>query len=117
MKTDEQNLAFKEATIAQLQRAIVPLQGLRALTTDNNINLGFRAIENAFPNAVFPVGCTHKFLSASEQDSSATIGFVAVMLSKLMQFQGAAIWISTSRTLFPGALKGFGVNPDKKSFL
>ena len=68
MKTNEQNQAFKEATIAQLQRQILPLQGLKALSTDNNISLGFPSIENAFPNAVFPIGCTHELLSATAED-------------------------------------------------
>ena len=117
MKTAEQNYAFKRPTIAQLQRSILPLQGFRILPTDNHINLGFPPIESAFPNATFPVGCTHEFLTASQQDSAATYGFLAFMLSRLLQFQGAAIWISTSRTLFPGALQNFGINPDKIIFV
>ncbi len=103
--------------IAQLERDILPLQGLKSLSTDNNINIGFRPIELAFPNATFPIGCTHEFLGASEEDIASTNGFVAVLLSKLMQFQGAAVWISSSRTLFPAALKGFGINPDKIIFV
>ncbi len=103
--------------IAQLERDILPLQGLKSLSTDNNINIGFRPIELAFPNATFPIGCTHEFLGASEEDIASTNGFVAVLLSKLMQFQGAAVWISSSRTLFPTALKGFGINPDKIIFV
>ena len=43
--------------IAQLEKDILPLQGLKSLSTDNNINIGFRAIEHAFPNAIFPIGC------------------------------------------------------------
>ena len=117
MKTDEHIFAFKESTIAQLQRDILPLQGFKTLATDNNINLGFRPIENAFPNAGFPVGCTHEFLVASQTDQAATNGFIAVLLSKLMKFHGAAMWISTSRTLFPGALQNFGINPDKIIFV
>ncbi len=103
--------------IAQLERDILPLQGYKALSTDNNINIGFRPIELAFPNATFPIGCTHEFLSASQEDIASTNGFIAVLLSKLMQFQGTAVWISSSRTLFPAALKGFGINPDKIIFV
>src|SRR3954452_2255464 len=99
--------AVRRDVIAQLERDILPLQGLKVLPTDNNITLGFRPIENAFPNkATFPTGCTHEFLSASQEDIAATNGFVAVLLSKLMQFDGSAVWISASRTLFPAALKG-----------
>jgi len=117
MKTNEQNQALKEAAIAQLQRDILPLQGLKALCTDNNVSLGFPSIENAFTNAVFPEGCTHEFLSATPEDIAATNGFITFLLSKLMQFDGASLWISSSRTLFPASLKRFGVNPDKIIFV
>lgn len=107
----------KENIIAQLQRDILPLQGLKQLATDSQMQLGFRAIENAFPNGCFPVGCTHEFLYPSVEDWAATNGFIAVLLSKLMQFDGAAVWVSASRTLFPAALKRFGVQPDKIIFV
>ena len=107
----------KENIIAQLQRDILPLQGLKQLAADSEIQLGFRAIENAFPNGCFPVGCTHEFLYPSVEDWAATNGFVGVLLSRLMQFDGAAVWVSASRTLFPAALKRFGVQPDKIIFV
>jgi len=103
--------------ISRLERDILPLEGLKLLSTDNNTDLGFRPIENAFPNAVFPIGCTHEFLSSSIEDSGPTSGFIAVLLSKLMQFDGAAVWISSSRTLFPSSLKRFGVEPSKIIFV
>jgi protein ImuA len=56
-------------------------------------------------------------MSASKEDIASTNGFIAVLLSKLMQFDGAAIWISASRKLFPSALKGFGIDPDKIIFV
>jgi len=117
MKINEQTKTFKEAAIAQLQMDILPLQGFKTLSTDNSINIGFRPIENAFPNAKFPAGCTHEFLTTSNEDLASTNGFLAVLLSKLMQFDGAAIWISSSRTLFPASLKRFGIQPDKIIFI
>ena len=103
--------------ISRLERDILPLEGLKLLSADNIINLGFRPIESAFPNAVFPVGCTHEFLTSSIENTAATNGFIGVLLSKLMQFDGAAIWISASRTLFPASLKRFGVEPNKIIFV
>jgi protein ImuA len=103
--------------ISRLERDILPLEGLKLLSSDNIINLGFRPIENAFANAVFPVGCTHEFLSSSIENTAATSGFIGVLLSKLMQFDGAAIWISASRTLFPASLKRFGVEPHRIIFV
>ena len=49
--------------ISQLQRDILPLQGFKKLCTDNNINIGFKPIENAFPNSTFPIGCLHEFIN------------------------------------------------------
>jgi protein ImuA len=103
--------------IAGLKRDILPLQGFKSLPTDNDIHIGFKPIEASFPNRKFPVGCTHEFLYQSIEDWAATNGFIAVLLSKLMQFDGAAIWVSASRTLFPSALKRFGVQPNKIIFI
>jgi len=109
--------AVRRDIISRLERDILPLEGLKLLSTDNNINLDFRPIENAFPNGTFPIGCTHEFLSTSIEDIAPTSGFIAVLLSKLMQFDGAAVWISSSRTLFPASLKRFGVEPNKIIFI
>ena len=51
------------------------------------------------------------------EDGAAACGFIAGILSHLMGSSGAAIWISTARTLFPPALKTFGIQPDKIIFL
>lgn len=107
----------KNNIITQLQKDILPLQGFKTLCTDDNINIGFKPIEAAFPNAIFPIGCMHEFLNTSQENTASTNGFIAALLSKLMQLQGAAIWISTSRTLFPSALKGFNIDPDKIIFV
>lgn len=107
----------KSSVIAQLEREILPLQGLKKLTTDHDINVGLSSIENAFPNYIFPVGCVHEFLSASPEDAASTNGFAAALLSKLMLFQGAAIWISTNKNLFPVALKNFGIEPENIIFV
>src|ERR1700759_3533619 len=109
--------AVRNKVIAQLERDILPLQGLKSLSTDNHINIGFRPLENAFPYSTFPIGCTHEFLYPSVEDWAATNGFIAVLLSKLMQFDGAAIWVSASRTLFPAALIRLGVQPNKIVFI
>lgn len=107
----------RENSIAQLQRDILPLQGFRQFATDSNIRIGFPPVEQAFPNGRFPVGCTHELLYSTAEDHAATNGFISVLLSSLMQFDGAAIWVSASRTLFPPALKRLGVQPDKIIFI
>lgn len=103
--------------ITQLKKDILPLQGLKSLSTDNDIKIGFSAIEHAFPNTTFPIGCTHEFIYTAKEDIAPTTGFIAVLLNKLTQFDGAAIWISASRTVFPPALKRFGVEPHNIIFV
>jgi protein ImuA len=122
MKTDSFNKAHafvceQTAIIKQLQKEILPLQGLKKLSTDNNINIDFRPIENAFAYSSFAVGCIHELLSASQDDIAPTNGFIAALLSKLMLSKGTAIWISATPNLFPAALKNFGVDPEHIIFI
>lgn len=109
--------AVKKNIITQLERTILPLEGIKHLTTDNNISLGIKSIENAFPNKRFPVGCMHEFLSTTNIGNAATHGFVAGLLSKLMYLGGVCMWMSASRTIFPAALKTFGIEPEQIIFI
>lgn len=103
--------------IRQLERGILSLQGLKRLATDNDIHLGFKPIENAFPNSTFPIGCMHEFISGSAYDAAAAIGFASCLLSRLMNLGGVCIWISTARKIFPPALKNFAVEPEQIIFI
>ena len=109
--------ALRSQILSRLKRDILPLQGFKQLSTDNNINIGFRPIEEAFPNACFPAGCMHEFISHDVVDMAATNGFIACLLSKLMQSGGTCLWISASGSIFPPALKSFGVAPEKIIFI
>jgi len=103
--------------LAQLERQILPLQGLKKLRIDNDINIGCPEIEQAFPNTSFPIGCTHEFITNNLQDAASTNGFITAILSKLLKLGGACLWISTSRTIFPAALPAFNVNPEQLIFI
>lgn len=107
----------KADIIAQLQRDILPLQ--RFKTTLNNVIADAlpAPIKNAFPNAEFPLGAIHEFIIAGAEEGAATGGFVAGMLASLMRGDGATIWISSCRTIFPPALASFGIAPDKIIFI
>lgn len=105
------------SVIKQLQKELIPLQGLKKLRTDNDINLECTAIESAFPNASFPIGCTHEFITNTMQDAAATNGFITALLSKLVKLGGACLWISASRTIFPAALIAFNINPEQIIFI
>lgn len=74
-------------------------------------------LRSAFPNGSFPVGAIHELLSSRIEDKAASCGFLSGLLSRLMKNKGAALWISASRTVFPPALKTFGIHPDHIVFL
>ena len=107
----------KADIIAQLQRDILPLQGFRPALKNRTLDAGLGPINKAFPDASFPVGAVHEFISNNIEDAAATSGFVAGLISTLMQGNGALIWISASRTIFPPALKSFGIPPERIIFI
>ena len=107
----------KALVMAQLKKDLLPLQGYKSLPRNNALNAALGPIKNAFPQAVFPLGVMHEFLADSPEDAACCNGFVGSILSYLMQQQGAAIWISASRSLFPPALKALGIQPHKIIFI
>ena len=103
--------------IDQLQKAILPLQGFKSLSSVAKPDIGFKPLEQAFPNAIFPAGVVHEFLSSAPEDAAATSGFVAALFGRLIQRSGTCLWISSSRMLFPPALEAFGIEPHKIIFI
>ncbi len=102
--------------LSSLQADILRLQGFKSPgNTTARLKLGL--MDAAFPQGVFPLGAVHEFLPAGEEDTAATSGFVASLLSGVTGSNGIALWISTSRTLFPPALKSFGISPDRFIFI
>lgn len=102
--------------IAGLQAEILRLQGFKP-SNSPGVDMGLGPLKDAFPNATFPLGAIHEFLSARPEDAAATSGFIAALLSPLMRINGTALWISASRTIFPPALKSFGIDPDRFIFI
>jgi len=107
----------KAAIIAQLQKDILPLQGLKKSPNLSSINVFPTVIKKAFTDAEFPLGAVHEFICNGEEGFASTGGFVSGILSSIMQNSGASIWISSSKTIFPPALKWFGIEPEKIIFL
>ncbi|HEX8607449.1 MAG TPA: Error-prone repair protein ImuA [Pedobacter sp.] len=103
--------------IDQLQKEILLLQGLRAKDCQASNSFSLASIESAFPNSVFPTGAIHEFVNVIPEHAAASGGFIAGLLNFLMVNGGACLWISASRTLFPPALKLFGVEPDRIIFI
>jgi protein ImuA len=107
----------KTDIIAQLQKEILSLQGFKATSNNATLDAALGPIKHAFPNATFPLAAVHEFISTGAEAASATGGFVSALLSSLMRNDGASVWISSSRTIFPPALKSFGIAPDKIIFI
>lgn len=107
----------KKEIIDQLQKDILVLQGFKTLPAGNAIDPGLGSITRSFPNNSFPVAAVHEFISNGMEASAATSGFITGLLAGLMQGGKACVWISGSRTLFPAALKTFGVQPHQVIFI
>lgn len=92
------------------------MQGLRPANSPS-VDVGLGPICGAFPGGVFPVGAVHEFISMDAEDAVSASGFLTGLLSSIMGAQGTALWISSARTLFPPALKMFGIQPDRVLFV
>lgn len=108
--------ATKREIIDQLQKDLLLLQGYSPPSA-HPVDVGLGPVVTAFPNAVFPVGAMHEFLSDTTEHTAATGGFIAGLLASLMRQGGVCVWISASRTVFPPALSTFGVSPDRIIFI
>jgi protein ImuA len=102
--------------IAELKTDLLRLQGFKCIKSSYT-DIGLGSLANAFPDSTFPLGAVHEFLAAKQEDSASTCGFLSGLLSRLMNKNGAALWVSASRTVFPVALSYFGIDPDRFIFI
>jgi protein ImuA len=107
----------KANIIAQLKKDILPLQGFKSALNTVALDGIPVAIKNAFPNSAFPLGAVHELIADGAEDATATLGFIAGILASIMRSSGASIWISHSQSIFPPALRSFGVRPDRIIFI
>lgn len=106
----------KSEVISQLQKKILRWQGFKPAAGPKNL-VGLGPVEHAFPNGVFPTGSIHEFICEAPEQAAASSGFIGGLLSILMRKGSICLWISKSRTLFPPAIKAFGVEPDRIVFI
>ena len=107
----------KADILAQLQKEILPLQGYKPAGGNIGFDAGLGIIKHSFPNALFPLGAIHEFFCNGIEDVSASCGFIAGIVSAIMERGGVSIWISSSQLIYPPALKTFGIDPDKIIFI
>lgn len=106
----------KQALIGQLKKDLLVWQGIKQKSADV-LPMGLGPLEEAFPNGIFPRGVIHEFVSFDRVGGAVSCGFIAGLLGKLMRNSGICIWISGFHTLFPTAIKSFGVDPEKVIFV
>jgi protein ImuA len=107
----------KKDMISQLRKNILLWEGFKPPAANTADTFGLGAIAAAFPNGVFPTGTIHEMVCPTLEQTAATGGFMAGLLSSLMQQGGVCLWISTSRKLFPPSLMAFDVEPDRVIFV
>lgn len=103
--------------LAALRREIRSLQGEGRTRLRTATDLGLGPICSAFPDSLFPTGAIHEFVCSNRTDKSATTGFIAGLLSGLMQQQGLSVWVNAAKTVFPPALVSFGIDPSHIIFI
>lgn len=110
-------MAANQDTFARLQQDILLLQGFKPAAAHITNWHGLEQIKSAFPNGVFPTGAVHEFVCKGPETVSSSAGFVSGILSSLLKQQGATVWISPGKMIFPPALKHFGMDPEKVIFI
>jgi protein ImuA len=111
----ENNMTDKQEIFQNLKKQILSLEGFKEpLPTDEN-RLG--RISEAFPNHVFPFSALHEFFYFNAEEATASSAFIASLLSSSNYKGGTIVWISTTQTIFPPALKWFGIPPHHVLFL
>lgn len=106
----------KSDIISQLQTDIHRLEGYKPAHAPA-LDLALGPIQMAFPNATFPLGALHEFLSTEKEDMASVRGFISGLISQVMASQGVTIWISASRMLFPPALASYGLEAERLIFV
>ena len=72
-------------------------------------------MNQAFPNASFPLGAIHEFIMPTPVESAASNGFIAGLLKSIMQGKGVCVWIG--QKLYPPALSYFGIEAHRFLFI
>jgi len=80
---------------------------------------GFKPLKGLPPDIPFPfpIGTIHEFICTSPEEQAASSAFLAGVLGVLMKNGGVTAWISLNNTVFPSALKTYGIDPHHIIFI
>lgn len=110
----EQN---KSDTIAALRKQVLQLEGYRLQHKSGQLHDGIAAIAAAFPGGIFPSGVIHEFLCTGAGQLASSGGFISGLLQHALHANGTCFWISKRRSVFPPALRSYGIDPHKIIFI
>jgi protein ImuA len=103
--------------IQQLRKEILALQGLSSPHSPKESGIEIGPLKYAFPNACFPLGAVHEFISTESEHKAASSGFIASLISFLMKDGGICLWIGPFQRIFPPSLKTFGIEAEHIIFV
>lgn len=108
----------KKDIVKALQEQIFALQGFAHAPSPKADGLtGLAKLESAFPGGRFPTGTIHEFICSSSEQAAASEGFIAALISRLMEKDSVCIWISKGAKVFPSSLGQFALSPEKIIFI
>ncbi|MES2828768.1 MAG: Error-prone repair protein ImuA [Bacteroidota bacterium] len=110
-------MSVKIELVTKLQEDILLWQGFSPKSLAKLSRVGLGAIEDAFPNRVFPRNAIHEFITVLPEQAAASDGFIAGLLAVLMEDGAACVWVSTNRRVFPASLRNFNVEPERIIFM
>lgn len=107
----------RNTIFSELQQDILKMQGFKPSLHSGDVDPGLGPVNEAFPNATFPLGAVHELLVDNQESFAASGGFLAGILSSLMHKGGVCVWVSASAKVFPPALASFGLKPENIIFI
>lgn len=108
---------IKQVIIDKLKSDILLWQGFKPAISGGKKGFDLGPVEAAFPNGIFPVGTLHEWVCNSSENQAACAGFISGLIKTLTSKNGVCLWIGLSQTIFPPALKTFGIEPDRVVFI
>lgn len=90
----------KKDIISRLQKDLLIRQGLKKKGGGIPVDMGLGRINVAFPNHTFPLSVIHEFSYTNAEDNTATCGFIAGLVSPIMQSGGIVFWLSPAPLYF-----------------
>ncbi|TWI85823.1 protein ImuA [Lacibacter cauensis] len=110
-------LPAKAYIIAQLQKDLLKLSGMKPAGHASDLPKGLGFLKDHLPQANFPTAAVHEFVCANKEGVAATEGFVSALVSTITHPDAITVWLSPGKTLFPPAIKLFGLDPDRIIFI